>query len=246
MSLVEQRNVRAHLLDIGENVDVRQRHALGLALGARGEQDHAPALAVRHARGQARARTGRWRRRPCRTARACRARLPDRRSRPRRAARSMSDSSLPSSMNLCAVTMRLTLAALQRRQHVRHAGGEIQHGRHAAVRRDGEERDHRTDAGGQHHADGFARRRAPLQRMTQRERAAHDVVIGELAFVAVDHDGALAAVTRARGDKRAEQGLPRTAEIEGGVGNRVASVRARRRLKHGRASASHAEPAVSS
>ena len=50
----------------------------------------------------------------------------------------------------------LDLRHVERRFDRRGAGREIEHGGHAAIGRDREERDHRARAGRQHHADRFA------------------------------------------------------------------------------------------
>ena len=135
---------------------------------------------------RARAHIGRRRPQPCRARSASRARLRGRRSRPSPSSSAIRLSNLPSSTKRCAVTMRLTLRRAQRRFEAGRARREIQHGRHAAVGRDGEEGDDGAGAGRQHDADRFAGLRALLQRMAQRERGPDDLVIGEHPLVAVD------------------------------------------------------------
>ena len=97
---------------------------------------------------------------------------------------------------------------------VRSAGGEIEHGRHAAIGREREEGDRRADAGGQQHADAFARAGAALQRMAQREAGAHDLVIGKHAVVAIDQGRRAAAEFRARIQQSLEDRTMRRFRIE--------------------------------
>ena len=48
-----ERNMRAHLFDIGQQIDMAKRHALGIAFGARGEEDDGRRL-VQRSRGDQR------------------------------------------------------------------------------------------------------------------------------------------------------------------------------------------------
>ncbi len=101
----------------------------------------------------------------------------------------------------------LDLGHVHRRADRRRAGGKVQHRRNASVGRYGEEGDDRPGAGRQHDADRLAGPRALPERVAQRQRRPHDLVVGELTLVAVHDRRALAPEGGTRLRQRLEQRL---------------------------------------
>src|SRR6185437_12236739 len=103
------------------------------------------------------------------------------------------------------------LGGLESARESSGATGEVEHRRHAPIRRDGEERDHRTGACRQKDADGLSGARPFLQGVSECERGANNVFVGEHAFIAVDDRGACGAVARTGLNERLKDGfLPAT------------------------------------
>ena len=108
----------------------------------------------------------------------------------------------------------LHLRGTERGLEARGAGREIEHRRHAAIRRDREEGDDGRSTCRQHDADGFAPPGAFLECAAERQRGADEFVIGEDPLVAVHHGDLLSAKPAAGLRKGGENGLLGPVDVE--------------------------------
>ena len=205
--------MRTDLLDVGEQVQVGQGDAFGLAFRARGEEDHRRHLMRRPGGYQPRRHRTDHRR----------GLVGDR----KRLADIFEIDDLGDLLEVLDERVELGkvdesvggddafhLRGPDRRFEARRSRREIEHGRHAAIGRDGEEGDDRAGPGGKHDGDRFAGLGALLQGVAQRQRGPQNIIVGVGALVAVDQRSRGSAETVAGVQQRPEDGLACRVQVE--------------------------------
>ena len=209
-----QSQMRAHLLDIRQQIPVRERDALRFALGAGSEKDHRRRRMQRvrgHQAGHESPDSGKH--------------LVDQRE---LLAHIFEIDDLIGLAQIRDQRIELSqldeamrrhdapdFGGLERAAQAGRAAREVQHRRNAAVCGNCKERDHRPRAGGEHDADGFTGLRATLERVTESQSRANDVFVGQDALVAVDQGGTIRAIAGTRVDQCAEHRLFGAADVKG-------------------------------
>ena len=101
--------------------------------------------------------------------------------------------------------------------YVRHANGctkilqtgrEIQHCRHTAIGRQREYRDHHANARRQQHANRFAAPGTLFQRIAKRKSGAHQLLVTQRTFVAIDQNFPFGPESVRRFEQRRQQRAP--------------------------------------
>ncbi len=203
----------AHLLDIGQQIEMRQRHALGVAFGPGGEQDHRRRLVCLTCSNQG------WRVLPHGGRRLVQQRqifahIFEIDDLGRFAELGDQGLELAQLDKFVRRDDALDLGRAQRRAHARRAGREIEHGRDPAEGGQREKCNHGRGPGGQHHAHGLAGLGPAPQGAADRQGGAHQLVIAEDALVSVDNGRPLATIAGAGLHQRVKHRFVGAEDIE--------------------------------